>query len=198
VPDKSYELKDHLGNVRVVVSDDKRADVSLKVNAPGDTLVNPYLRAGVRSQSSYYPFGMQQPGGVYNASDSLAPPVNSGLSLTSGAISNTYAMMGSVSNSFTVEAWVLPSSTHQIDPEATTGTSTSTEKPNLCTATGSISGSKSKCPPARHPPPTGSHGACRKTPVDPTGCRFSPPGNNSGSCRPTTRKFRKSHLPRRG
>ncbi|MBD0255109.1 MAG: hypothetical protein ICV83_05275 [Cytophagales bacterium] len=64
---KQYELKDHLGNVRVVVGDGKLADVSTRVRTPGDTLVNLLLRAGVRSQSNYYPFGMTQPGGSYLA-----------------------------------------------------------------------------------------------------------------------------------
>lgn len=46
VASKQYELKDHLGNVRVVVSDRKEPDNT----------------AEVLTFSNYYPFGMQQPG----------------------------------------------------------------------------------------------------------------------------------------
>jgi RHS repeat-associated protein len=51
---KQYELKDHLGNVRVVVSDFKYSTTS------GDS-VSPY-RAEVLAAYNYYPFGMLQPG----------------------------------------------------------------------------------------------------------------------------------------
>ncbi|WP_254519195.1 RHS repeat-associated core domain-containing protein [Aquimarina sp. Aq78] len=47
---KYYEIKDHLGNVRVVVNDRKNLDP-----ATGD------LTAKVESYNSYYPFGMLQP-----------------------------------------------------------------------------------------------------------------------------------------
>lgn len=55
---KSYELKDHLGNVRAVISDHKileDEDGSNTVNA-GD-----YYSANIISYSDYYPFGMLQP-----------------------------------------------------------------------------------------------------------------------------------------
>ncbi len=51
---KQYELKDHLGNVRVVLS-----DMKIPVNA-NDTL--PPFRADVLAAYSHYPFGMLQPG----------------------------------------------------------------------------------------------------------------------------------------
>ncbi len=51
---KQYELKDHLGNVRVVLS-----DMKIPVNA-NDTL--PPFRADVLAAYNYYPFGMLQPG----------------------------------------------------------------------------------------------------------------------------------------
>ncbi len=50
VGEKYYELKDHLGNVRVVVSDRKDLDT-------GDNT----LSAKVVSYNNYYPFGMPQP-----------------------------------------------------------------------------------------------------------------------------------------
>ncbi len=57
---KQYELKDHLGNVRVVLSDRKE---------PIDSTLN-YFTASVLSASNYYPFGMQLPEGTYVARDS--------------------------------------------------------------------------------------------------------------------------------
>ena len=48
-----YELKDHLGNVRAVVSD-------LKLNAE-QAGIAPYV-ADLRAYQNYYPFGMLQPG----------------------------------------------------------------------------------------------------------------------------------------
>jgi RHS repeat-associated protein len=59
---KQYELKDHLGNVRVVVSDFKKSIYS------GDS-VRPY-RAEVLAAYNYYPFGMLQPG-MYSENDNL-------------------------------------------------------------------------------------------------------------------------------
>jgi RHS repeat-associated protein/uncharacterized repeat protein (TIGR01451 family) len=50
VGEKYYELKDHLGNVRVVVSDRKNLDTSDNT-----------LSANVVSYNNYYPFGMPQP-----------------------------------------------------------------------------------------------------------------------------------------
>jgi hypothetical protein len=54
-----YALKDHLGNVRSVVSDIK-APIALGDPAQG---FNPI----VRSQNDYYPFGMQMPGRIFNS-----------------------------------------------------------------------------------------------------------------------------------
>ncbi len=50
VGEKYYELKDHLGNVRVVVNDRKNLDTSDNT-----------LSANVVSYNNYYPFGMPQP-----------------------------------------------------------------------------------------------------------------------------------------
>ncbi|MBO0355785.1 hypothetical protein J0656_17335 [Muricauda ruestringensis] len=50
VGEKQYELKDHLGNVRVVVGDRKNLDTATDA-----------LSADVIAYNNYYPFGMQQP-----------------------------------------------------------------------------------------------------------------------------------------
>ncbi|QLE02545.1 hypothetical protein HX109_13610 [Galbibacter sp. BG1] len=53
--EKYYELKDHLGNVRVVISD--RKDLNTADNT---------LSAHVESYNNYYPFGMLQPNRTFN------------------------------------------------------------------------------------------------------------------------------------
>ena len=55
---KEYELKDHLGNVRVVISD-------IKLN--WSTIASPIFRAKIVAENSYYAFGMLQPGQVYQS-----------------------------------------------------------------------------------------------------------------------------------
>jgi hypothetical protein len=51
---KQYELKDHLGNVRVVLSD-------MKISTTANDTVAPF-KADVLAAYSHYPFGMLQPG----------------------------------------------------------------------------------------------------------------------------------------
>ncbi|SNT14262.1 RHS repeat-associated core domain-containing protein [Ekhidna lutea] len=58
---KQYELKDHLGNVRGVVSDKKLADVDFGTG----TFSN--IRPEVMHASFFYPFGMELPGMNYNS-----------------------------------------------------------------------------------------------------------------------------------
>ncbi|MCS6818572.1 MAG: hypothetical protein NZ522_01380 [Chitinophagales bacterium] len=58
---KSYELKDHLGNVTVVVSDAKEAATS------GSTITG--YHAYTESYTHYYPFGMAMPGRSYNSGE---------------------------------------------------------------------------------------------------------------------------------
>ena len=61
---KRYELTDHLGNVRAVVSDKLLTDYDATTNA------NPTnLRAQVLSRSDYYPFGSLLPGRNYSSSN---------------------------------------------------------------------------------------------------------------------------------
>ena len=58
---KYYELKDHLGNVRVVVSDKLGTEIS------GGNIIN--FSADFISYTDYYPFGTQMPGRSLNAGD---------------------------------------------------------------------------------------------------------------------------------
>ncbi|MDW8274093.1 MAG: RHS repeat-associated core domain-containing protein [Chitinophagales bacterium] len=58
---KSYELKDHLGNVTVVVSDAKEA-------ATTGSVITGY-HAYTESYTHYYPFGMAMPGRSYNSGE---------------------------------------------------------------------------------------------------------------------------------
>lgn len=58
VGNKYYEITDHLGNVRVVVTDVKAATVS------GGAITG--LKADVKSYNNYYAFGMLQPGRSYS------------------------------------------------------------------------------------------------------------------------------------
>ncbi len=59
---KQYELKDHLENVRVVVSDGK-----LVLYDGTDSLNIRGLKAEVLSYNNYYPFGMELPGGTFQS-----------------------------------------------------------------------------------------------------------------------------------
>ncbi len=54
--EKSYELSDHLGNVRAVVSDVKNPDDNTTI-------------ADLQSATDYYPYGMAMPGRDYSSSD---------------------------------------------------------------------------------------------------------------------------------
>lgn len=62
VDQKRYELTDHLGNVRAVVSDKLIADYDLTTDAAPTN-----LRAKLISRSDYYPFGSLLPGRNYSS-----------------------------------------------------------------------------------------------------------------------------------
>ncbi len=55
--EKNYEITDHLGNLRAVLSDQRRKDA------------NGNLKALVTSYSNYYPFGWSMPGRKYQEGD---------------------------------------------------------------------------------------------------------------------------------
>ena len=59
---KEYELKDHLGNVRLVFSDLKLRETNLYGGWP-------YFGLDVRAVNNYYPFGMLQPGRYWQSGD---------------------------------------------------------------------------------------------------------------------------------
>lgn len=64
VGNKSYELKDHLGNVRVVISDVKLG----QDNTGADDIMDEFVPE-VKSYSDYYAGGMLMPERQYNAGD---------------------------------------------------------------------------------------------------------------------------------
>lgn len=57
---KRYELKDHLGNVRVIVSDVKESSLSVGIGVPTA------FEAIIKHYSSYYAFGMEKPAMVFD------------------------------------------------------------------------------------------------------------------------------------
>lgn len=60
--EKEFELKDHLGNVRVVVSDLKlNADADVDPGVVSGSSGAPPFMADMRAYNNYYPFGMLQP-----------------------------------------------------------------------------------------------------------------------------------------
>ena len=69
---KVYELTDHLGNVRSVISDRKLSDItfSYDVNSNIDGIASiGNFRSDVRSLANFYPFGMHMPGRQANTTD---------------------------------------------------------------------------------------------------------------------------------
>ena len=62
IGNKQYELSDHLGNVRAVISDVKEADASVGVS-PNN------FRAQLLAANNYYPYGMEMPGRTFNSPD---------------------------------------------------------------------------------------------------------------------------------
>ncbi|MFA7325897.1 MAG: hypothetical protein WC121_04475 [Candidatus Kapaibacterium sp.] len=56
---KEYEIKDHLGNVRVVISDVKNPIT------PSSSVSSWTFTAEIRNLNNYYPYGMELPGGAY-------------------------------------------------------------------------------------------------------------------------------------
>jgi RHS repeat-associated protein len=61
IGDKVYELKDHLGNVRVVIDDKKKVTHTLDGQA--------YFVSNIKSANNYYPFGMQMPGRTFSSDE---------------------------------------------------------------------------------------------------------------------------------
>src|SRR3990172_2308798 len=59
--DNEYELTDHLGNIRAVLSD---------IKEPTDTTGGPHdFLAAITAYNNYYPFGMLMPGRNYSSTD---------------------------------------------------------------------------------------------------------------------------------
>jgi len=105
---KLFELSNHLGNVLVTLSD-KKAGVDSDTDGDID-----YYTADVMTANDYYPFGMQMPGRDNKELDeALESGENSSLTMGTGAGSGV--KITEASNNFTIELWVKPTSTHQID-----------------------------------------------------------------------------------
>jgi RHS repeat-associated protein len=112
---KFFELSNHLGNVLVTITDRKNG-----VRLSTDTALVDYYLPDVASASDYYPFGMTMPGRDNRELDEALGNggQNSSLTTTSGSGYNSGTqLITQAENDFTVELWVNPTSTHEIDTE---------------------------------------------------------------------------------
>lgn len=104
---KNFELSNHLGNVLSVITD----NIRMTADSTWATVMN---------ANDYYAFGSSMPGRQIstpapNASDrSLVLP-----GFTSGDNSK---ILEDISNDFTVELWVNPTGTHEVDAQSASGT----------------------------------------------------------------------------
>ncbi|MFD2920404.1 LamG-like jellyroll fold domain-containing protein [Terrimonas rubra] len=116
---KFFELSNHLGNVLAVISDKK-----LAVDVSSDGTVDYYI-ADVVNAADYAPFGMQLPGRVFPGP--VAPEETpTGATIPYAGTLNGYdeatsRAIAAAHNNFTIELWVNPATTHEIDPESPTG-----------------------------------------------------------------------------
>jgi RHS repeat-associated protein len=105
---KNFELSNHLGNVLSVITDNLR-------------MATDSTWADVVNANDYYAFGMSMPGrqNVVLATS----PSNTSLSLKGFTYGDSDSkVMTDISNNFTMELWVNPTTTHQIDAQSASGT----------------------------------------------------------------------------
>lgn len=110
---RNFELSNHLGNVLSTITD----NIGMATDSTWAT---------VSTTSDYYAFGSSMPGREFSASSLSAS--NYALTLSGAAHSKHDAtkVLSDITNTFTVECWVNPTATHQVDTQNTTGTTGTT------------------------------------------------------------------------
>lgn len=108
---KNFELSNHLGNVLSVITD----NIRMTADSTWATVAN---------ANDYYAFGSSMPGRQIttpapNASDRS-------LVLPGFASGDNSKILEDISNNFTVELWVNPTGTHEIDTQSASGTAGTT------------------------------------------------------------------------
>jgi Leucine-rich repeat (LRR) protein len=106
---RNFELSNHLGNVLSTITD----NIGMATDSTWAT---------VSTTSDYYAFGSSMPGREFSASSLSASNYALTLSGTAHSKHDATKVLSDITNTFTVECWVNPTTTHQVDAQTTTGT----------------------------------------------------------------------------